>query len=124
MFRSLIVLVVIAAVVAFAPSSRFAPSTKLSMSADKISLNKLVGAAVVASTLFGGLPSFAKENAAANIGIFTSSPLSSPFVEETREDPIYSPYSPYGNGEAAVYNSKKGGAEELKFWNEKLANSV
>lgn len=66
-------------------------------------------------------PVEAKEGAAAKIGIFTNSDASSPFAAgETREDPLYSPYSPYGNGDAAVYKNRKGSPEEVKFWKAKF----
>jgi hypothetical protein len=125
MFRVVIVLALLLAVSAFAPSSRYSASTKLSMSVEKPAYQKMFTAAIIASTLFGGLPSIAKEGSPANIGIFNDEPLSSPFVgNEKREDPIYSPYSPYGNGEKAAYNKRKGSAEEIKFWAGKLDTAV
>ena len=77
---------------------------------------------MVASTIFSGVPAFAKEGTAPKIGIFTSSDLSSPFTDENREDPLYSPYSAYGNGEKAVY--KKNSPAELKKYSDVLAEGV
>lgn len=75
--------------------------------------------------LTGGDFSFAKEGEAPRMSFFglgsASSSFSSPYVNENREDPIYSPYSPYGNGEKSVYNNqRKGSADELKFWRNKF----
>jgi hypothetical protein len=84
---------------------------------------KIAGASLVASTLVGA-PVLAKEGDGAKFGIFSNADISSPFTKETREDPMYSPYSPYGNGEAAVYNDRKGGKEEVAFWNAKLDECI
>ena len=76
-------------------------------------MQKFFGAGLIASSVFtAGIPVFAADGDGARISIFGDSALSSPFtVNEQREDPIYSPYSAYGNGEASIY--KKGGKDEL-----------
>ena len=77
---------------------------------------RIVGAALIASTLFGGA-AFAKEGAGAKLSFFGDESSSSPFtITEQREDPIYSPYSAYGDGSAAAYNKFKGDAKEIAFW--------
>lgn len=120
--------VVIAALL-FASANAFNPlgsatMSRMQMTAEKPSVQKVVGAAIIASSMLAS-PVFAKEGAGAKISIFGNNDISSPFAEsEVREDPIYSPYSPYGNGEKAVYNGRKGGAEELKFWKAKFDESV
>ena len=75
-------------------------------------MQKIFGAGLIASTvLTAGMPVFAAEGDGARVSIFGSTAQSTPFtVQENREDPLYSPYSAYGNGEAAVY--KKGGKDE------------
>lgn len=115
MFRLLVALVVLLAVSAFSPMKQ----TRLVMVAEKNAVAKAFGAALIASTLISG-PAFAKPGDAPKVDFFGTAPLSSPFVQEAREDPLYSPYSPYGNGEKAVYNGVKGGAEEVKFWTQKF----
>jgi hypothetical protein len=51
--------------------------------------------------------------------------MSSPFPQgEKREDEIYSAYSPYGDGTAATYNSRKGGAEEVSFYKDMFNKCV
>jgi len=119
--RLLVVLATILAAFAFQgrPSMQ---TNRLTMSLEK-NVAKMFGAAVIAGSLIGvpTIPVQAKEGAAAKIGFFTNSDMSSPFAAgENREDPIYSPYSPYGNGEAAVYKNRKGSAEEVKFWKAKF----
>eukprot|EP00595_Chromulina_sp_UTEXLB2642_P000152 CAMPEP_0196761110 /NCGR_PEP_ID=MMETSP1095-20130614/227_1 /TAXON_ID=96789 ORGANISM="Chromulina nebulosa, Strain UTEXLB2642" /NCGR_SAMPLE_ID=MMETSP1095 /ASSEMBLY_ACC=CAM_ASM_000446 /LENGTH=185 /DNA_ID=CAMNT_0042110223 /DNA_START=127 /DNA_END=684 /DNA_ORIENTATION=+ len=94
------------------------------MTSEKPSAKKVFSTIVIASALFGGMPAFAKEGAAPKQGFFSNSDASSPFTEESREDPLFSPYSPYGNGEAAVYNSLKGSPSEIKFYSEKFDESV
>jgi hypothetical protein len=79
---------------------------------------KKLGAAFIAASMIS-LPVDAKEGDPAKISIFGNNDLSSPFsAGEVREDPIYSPYSPYGNGEKAAY--KRGNAEEVKFYTAKF----
>jgi hypothetical protein len=79
---------------------------------------KKVGAVFVAASMIA-LPVVAKEEDPAKISIFGNNDISSPFsAGEVREDPIYSPYSPYGNGEKAAY--KRGNAEEVKFYTAKF----
>merc|ERR1712146_714690 len=95
----------------------------MAMSAGK-DLAKLLGATGAAVSLMGGA-AFAKGGAAPKqgfFGVFDNS-ASSPYASgEDREDPLYSPYSPYGNGEAAVY--KEGQSEEIKFWTNQLNNCI
>lgn len=87
-------------------------------------MQKFFGAGLIASSVFtAGIPAFAADGDGARISIFGDSAQSSPFtVTENREDPIYSPYSAYGNGEASIY--KKGGKDELGFYSTILKNSV
>lgn len=94
--------------------------------------NKILQAVTVAftaSSLFlAPIPSIAKEGEAPKMAFFgigsASTSGSSPYVQENREDPIYSPYSPYGNGEKSLYNKqRKGTADELKFWKNKFESS-
>lgn len=122
MLRLLIALSVLLVINAFSGVSPL-KTNRITMSLDK-KIAKAVGSAFLASSLLGGMsaPSFAKEGAPAKIGIFTNNDVSSPFAAgETREDPLYSPYSPYGNGEKAVYNNgRKNSADELKFWKGKF----
>ncbi len=76
--------------------------------------SKLIGAILIASSMLS-MPVLAKEGTPAKISIFGNSDISSPYsAAEVREDPIYSPYSPYGNGDKAVY--KRGSVEEMKFY--------
>ncbi len=66
----------------------------------------------------------AKEGAAPKLDFFGDS-SSSPFtLSEKREDPLYSPYSPFGDGSAAVYNGRKNGKEEIAFYSKKLDESM
>lgn len=122
MLRLLIVLSAILAVAAFNGHSPL-KSNRITMSLDK-KIMKSIGSVFLAGSLLGGAsaPTFAKEGAPAKIGIFTNNDMSSPFAAgENREDPLYSPYSPYGNGEKAIYNNgRKGSADELKFWKNKF----
>lgn len=123
MFKFVVVLAILATVFGFAPS-RFAARTQVSMAAEKPSASKIFGAALLASSLMVN-PVFAKEGTGAKLSFFGDGAASSPFtVNEDREDPIYSPYSPYGNGEKAAYNARKGGKEELSFWNGVFAESM
>ena len=124
MFRFVIVLVVLCVAGAFAPAARFG-ARSMQMSMEK-QVTKAFTAAIVAASFMGGLPAIAAEGAAPkqNFGIFGET-ASSPFVTtETREDPIYSPYSPYGSGAAASYNDRKGSKEEISFWQNQLVNSA
>ena len=120
MFRFVVVLAVLACAVAFAPAGRFGAHS-MQMNAQK-QIAKAFGAAAIAASFV--MPAVAKEGATPNYSFFGESP-SSPFTfEENREDPIYSPYSPYGNGAAAVYNKVKGDKTEIGFWQNQLANCV
>jgi hypothetical protein len=88
-------------------------------SSEKPSMAKMVGAAIIASTLFSSLPSFAVEGAAPKQNFFGQGGqgVSSPFSSDTN---MYSPYSPWGDGKNAVYNDRKGGEDELSQWRTKL----
>ena len=126
MFVQLFIAVVLIAVVnCFAPA-RFGARSQVSsmqMSMDK-QVSKAFTAAIIAVSFMSGLPAIAVEGASPKQNFFGEA-ASSPFTfEETREDPIYSPYSPYGTGAAAVYNERKGGNEEISFWQNKLAVCV
>ena len=87
-------------------------------------MQKFVGVGLIASSILStGMPAFAADGDGARVSLFGDVAQSSPFtVTEQREDPIYSPYSAYGNGEAAVY--KKGGKDELNFYSTVLKNSA
>ena len=124
MFRLVIVLVVVAVAMAFGPANHMRTrSSQMMMKSDaKPSMAKNIGIALIAST-FLSLPAFAVEGAAPKQSYFGDSPASSPFtISEDREDPMYSPYSPFGNGEKSVYTvtARKGGADETKFWSAQL----
>jgi hypothetical protein len=84
----------------------------------------LVGAAFVASSIFGSGAN-AAEGAGAKLSFFGDDAASSPYtITENREDPIYSPYSAYGDGSASVYNKNfKGDAKEIAFWKNKFSVS-
>jgi hypothetical protein len=119
MFKVAVILALIAVVAAFNVHRPLKVNSKMQMPMEKNAV-RIISAVVAASSLISA-PVFAKEGDAAKIGIFTNNDMSSPFAAgENREDPIYSPYSPYGNGEKAVYNARKGTAEELKFWQAKF----
>lgn len=120
--KVLICLLVVAGVSAFAPVGRMS-SRSMAMSA-RTNLAKVIGATGAAVSLMGGA-AFAKEGTAPKQGFFgvVDTSASSPYVtNEDREDPMYSPYSPYGNGEAAVY--KEGQSDEIKFWTNQLNNCM
>jgi hypothetical protein len=107
---------------AFSPARVARSRSSVQMSSENPSLSKIFSAALLASTLLAG-PVFAKEGAGAKLSFFGDDAASSPFtVNEKREDPMYSPYSAYGNGDASVY--KKGGKDELSFYKNVLKNSV
>ena len=119
-----IALALIAVVNGFAPAARFG-ARSMQMSMDN-QVKKAFSAAIIAASFMNGLPAIAAEGAAPkqNFGVFGEA-ASSPFVTtETREDPIFSPYSPYGRGAAAVYNERKGTKDEISFWQDKLATCV
>lgn len=124
MFRFFVTLAVIAAAMAFGPAQQMrVRSSQMTMAATaKPSMAKNIGIALIAST-FLSLPAFAVEGTSPKQSYFGDSPASSPFtINENREDPMYSPYSPFGNGEKAVYTitNRKGGPEETKFWSAQL----
>ena len=107
---------------AFSPARVARSRSSVQMASETPSVSKFLGAAMLASTIFAG-PVFAKEGAGAKLSFFGDDSASSPFtITESREDPMYSPYSAYGNGEAAVY--KKGGKEEISFYAKTQKNAV
>jgi len=113
MFRFVVVLATLLVVAAFSPSALKRTQVNVVSMAQP---TKFFTAAVVASSLIAA-PVLAKEGAGAKFGFFSGSDLSSPFtVNEDREDKMFSPYSPYGDGSAAAYNKLKGDAAEIKFW--------
>ena len=113
MFKLLLVISAIFSAFAFNPLGS-ATVSRMQMASE----SKVFGAALIASSMLA-MPVLAVEGTPAKIGIFTNNDLSSPYASgEVREDPIYSPYSPYGDGTAAVY--KRGGAEEIKFYTAKF----
>lgn len=90
----------------------------MQMSAQK----PLVAAAIAAAMI--ATPAFGKAGEGPKFGFFDGTSSSTPFTIEDREDPIYSPYSPYGNGEKAAYNTRKGGSEEVAFWTNQLNTAL
>ena len=100
MFRFVVAFAVLAVVAAFGPAGRFGARSLQMTSANK-QIAKAFSAAAIAASLAGGLPAFAAEGAGPKYSFFGMGgpDTSSPFVvTENREDPMYSPYSPYGNG--------------------------
>eukprot|EP01038_Epipyxis_sp_PR26KG_P005429 gene5429-7520_t len=118
MFKFIVLACSVLTAVAFNPLGS-ATVSRIQMSSGK----KMIGAALIASTMIG-MPVLAVEGTAAKIGIFTNAELSSPFSDETREDKFFSPYSPYGNGDAAVYKKVKGSAEQLNGYKKIFDESV
>ena len=117
MFKLLVVVCTILSAVAFNPLGS-ATVSRMQM----VSESKAFGAALIASTMLS-MPVIAAEGTAAKIDIFGNNGYSSPFsANENREDPLYSPYSPYGDGTAAVY--KRGSPEEIKFYTAKFTEGV
>ena len=90
----------------------------MQMNAQKPFVAAAIAAAMIAT------PAFGKAGEGPKFGFFDGTSASTPFTIEDREDPIYSPYSPYGNGEKAVYNARKGGSEEVAFWTNQLNNCL
>lgn len=125
MFRVLVSLLIVVVAVAFSPAPQFRVSrNQIQMKSNDIAKN--IGAMLIASTMLS-LPAFGVEGAAPKQSFFGDNPASSPFtINEVREDPIYSPYSPYGNRDKAVYTTEKqqGGKEETKFWSAQLEESA
>jgi hypothetical protein len=122
MFRVIVLIAFALSAMAFSPMRNARQSMALRMSSET-KASKLAVAALAAASLFG-TPAFANVGDAPKIGIFSNAPLSSPFTQEDREDPIYSPYSPYGDGSKAAYNARKGGKEEIAFWKNQFDNCV
>lgn len=122
MLRVIVLIAFTLVAVAFSPARNARQSMTLRM-ANENKASKLVVAALAAASLFG-TPSFANVGDAPKIGIFSNQAISSPFTQEDREDPIYSPYSPYGDGSKAAYNARKGGKEEISFWKTQFDNCV
>lgn len=117
-----VLLIVVVSVSAFAPVGRMSAARTTMVSGKDLA--KVVGATGAAVSLMGGA-AFAKEGASPKQGFFgiADNSYSSPYASgENREDPLYSPYSPYGNGDAAVY--KEGQSDEVKFWTNQLNNCM
>ena len=93
-------------------------SSTMQMNAQKPFVAAAIAAAMIAT------PAFGKAGEGPKFGFFDGTSNSSPFTIENREDPIYSPYSPFGNGEKAVYNGRKGGSEEIAFWTNQLNTAL
>lgn len=122
-FRLVAILAVISCVFGFQPA-RVSRKVELTMAAQQPSIFKTAGIALLGASLLG-TPVLAKEGAGAKLSFFGDSDFSSPFtVTENREDALYSPYSPYGDGTAAVYNGRKGGKEEKSFYTAKFEESM
>ena len=117
-----LLLAFLSCVVAFQPTRFSAKRTEISMNVQSNPL-KIAGALLIGASLLGS-PAFAKEGAGAKFSFFGDSSSTPYTLNENREDPIYSPYSPFGNGEKAVYNARKGGQEKVAFWNGKLTESL
>ena len=108
----ILILCLIGQAIAFAPT-RFSTKkySQMTMNMDKIS--KTIGVGLIGAGMFIA-PAFAVEGAGPKQSIFGGG-NSSPFTfDEKREDPIYSPYSAYGDGTKAVY--KEAGKDEVAFW--------
>ena len=121
-FRLATLFAIVSCVFGFQPA-RISRKCDVTMSAQP-SFLKTAGAVLIGASLFG-TPVLAKEGAGAKLSFFGDSDFSSPYtLSEKREDAIYSPYSPFGDGTAAVYNGRRGGKEELAFWNGKLTESL
>ena len=121
--RLAVLLLTISLVVAFVPS-RFAVKSRhvLEMSSNAKTAINSISAALIASSVLS-MPVFAVDGAGAKLSFFGDSDYSSPFtINEDREDAIYSPYSPYGNGEKALF--KKGNKEDVAFYKGIFANSM
>mmetsp|Transcript_18737 Transcript_18737/g.20366 ORF Transcript_18737/g.20366 Transcript_18737/m.20366 type:complete len:221 (+) Transcript_18737:90-752(+) len=129
MFKLVVLFSTLLSVWSFSTNSRMSPlrATRLQMAANDNSkwMNALASTMLVASTFIAG-PALAKPGDEARIEIFGNNGASSPFyADEKREDALYSPYSPYGNGEKSKYNlERKGSAEEVKFWKGKFDESA
>jgi hypothetical protein len=128
MFRVLVSLLIVGVAVAFSPSQQIRVNRNQFQMKSNIAndIAKKIGAALIASTMLS-LPAFAVEGTSPKQSYFGDAPASSPFtINEVREDPIYSPYSPYGNREKAVYTTtnRQGGPEETKFWTAQLEESA
>ena len=121
--RLTILLVAISMAIAFVPTKTVLKSDKLmEMTLNAKTAVKSISAALIASSVLS-MPVFATEGAGAKLSFFGGEDYSSPFtINEDREDPIYSPYSPYGNSEKALY--KKGNNEDVAFYKGIFANSM
>ena len=76
---ALIALLSVTAVCAFAPARVARATASVKMAAETPSAAKMIGAALVASTMFS-MPVFAKEGAGAKLSFFGDSDYSSPFT--------------------------------------------
>ena len=112
MFRLTVLIAVLAVALGFAPvQTRMQSNMRLQMSIDK-SIAKAASGLLLSAAIFAA-PAFAVEGASPKYSFFGTA-TSSPFaMTEEREDPLYSPYSPYGNGENAVYTKLAGKFNEM-----------
>ncbi|KAJ1409398.1 hypothetical protein B484DRAFT_456089 [Ochromonadaceae sp. CCMP2298] len=121
MFKFLVVLACLLSAFAFNPLGA-ASGSRMQMKAAQPSAARVFGAAIIASSMIA-MPVFAMEGVGAKLAPFGNSEQSSPFsASEVREDPMYSPYSPFGNGDASVY--KRGGKDEIKFYSAKFEDGI
>jgi hypothetical protein len=119
MFRFVVLLAIIAVSFGFKPMNQM--RSQMTMSTEKPNALKVIAATLLASSMIGA-PVMAKEGVGAKYSFFGDA-ASSPFiVTEDREDPIYSPYSPYGDGSKAAYklSGREGSKEEIAFWSKTL----
>ena len=117
LIKTFVLLSIFAAVAAFGPARMQVRMSSASVSA------KVTIAGVLAGSAFSGA-AFAVEGASPKQGFFDNRSTSSPFTNENREDAMFSPYSPYGNGDAAVYNGVRGQKQEISFWQNQFNNCV
>lgn len=112
MFRFLVAFVIVAVAMAFGPRTVLTRNSNLQMSMKK----NIAAAAIIISTSFSGA-AFAAEGAAPKQSFFGAASSSSPYsYNENREDPRFSPYSPYGDGSKSVYNLQTEKKQEIDFW--------
>ena len=78
-----------------------------------------IGSAVAAGIMATPMAAFAANGQGAKLSLFGQAPLSSPYANEPN---MYSPYSPWGNGEDSVY--EKNNDDEVKFKIGKLKESA
>ena len=124
MMRNILCLLAVIASVYSLRLSRPVCQNEVKMSISQPSIFKSVGVALLGASMLAS-PVLAKEGAGAKLSFFGDSDLSSPYtVSENREDPLYSQYSPFGDGSKAVYNARKNSKEEIAFWNGKFEEGM